>query len=103
MSERTVRNQLNLVREKIFNIAESNYDRYVRSGGMGGYDSKKDRDKAKKKNKTLLKLRRQEAALEKKLKLLQQKSRGGRIGGGGLKSPDETARPRMSLLKSRDV
>jgi len=100
---------------KLDEAQQRSFNRTLDRGGLiseSRFDNSKDKLKTKKMDRTTAKLARQldAAFAEKKnqqsgkpykLKASQMVGRGG--GGGSIKSPDETARGRMSLLKKKQM
>jgi len=119
MSESKIDKKIaSLLRRWSFKLDEAQQRSFNRTLDRGGeitekrFDDSKDKLKAKKMDRVTAKLARQldSAFAEKKnqqsgkaykLRSSQMVGRGG--GGGSIKSPDETARGRMSLLKKKQM
>ena len=99
--------RLDKLQDKIFDLQERNFDE-SQSRMAARDDSGPDAD-SRRRSKQIEKLQAEERKLKQKINVAKDKAKvsskiksmGG--GGGGIKSPDETARPRMSLLKKRQM
>ena len=104
-SLQTLLKRLDKLQDKMFDLAERNFDS-MQADQAARDDSGPDAD-SRRRSKQLDKLRAEEKKLKTKINVAKDKVKIARkikgVGGGGgsIKSPDETARGRMSLLKKK--
>jgi hypothetical protein len=102
---KTLLKRLDKLQDKMFDLAERNFDS-MQADQAARDDSGPDGD-SRRRSKQLDKLRNEERKLKSQINVAQDKAKMARKisgmggGGGSIKSPDETARGRMSLLKKK--
>ena len=101
----TLLKRLDKLQDKMFDLAERNFDS-MQADQAARDDSGPD-DDSRRRSKQLDKLRNEERKLKSQINVAKDKAKIARKirsmggGGGSIKSPDETARGRMSLLKKK--
>lgn len=101
----TLLKRLDQLQDKIFDLQERNFDE-SQARQAARDDSGPDED-SRRRSKQINKLQEKEKKLKAQINIAKDKlkvsskikSMGG--GGGGIKTPDETARGRLSLLKRK--
>lgn len=101
----TLLKRLDKLQDKMFSLAEKNFESM--QANLAARDDSGPDDDSRRRSKQFDKLRVEERKLKSKINVLKDRAKvSSRIkgmggGGGSIKSPDETARGRMSLLKKK--